>query len=26
VAVDKDDRVWFADYEKRLVEGPLPLI
>jgi hypothetical protein len=25
VVVDGDDELWFADYDKRLVEGPLPL-
>lgn len=25
VAVDANDRAWFADYDKELVKGPLPL-
>jgi len=26
VAVDASDKLWIADYDKKLVEGPLPLI
>ena len=26
VAVDASDKLWVADYDKKLVEGPLPLI
>jgi len=26
VAVDSSDKLWIADYDKKLVEGPLPLI
>jgi len=25
VAVDASDRLWFADYDKKIVEGPFPL-
>jgi len=26
VAVDAADKLWFADYDKKVVEGPFPLI
>jgi hypothetical protein len=25
VAVDATDKAWFADFDKELVQGPLPL-
>ena len=25
VAVDASDRLWFTDYDKKIVEGPFPL-